>query len=84
MPREKLNSYEDPIEEPGLQLTGTHKTAEDPNISTHYNEADEEGDDALFRDDAAPSHEEHMITLKEDSWFKTIAGVAGNVLEWYE
>jgi len=27
---------------------------------------------------------EHMVTHKEDSLSKTIAGVAGNVLEWYD
>merc|ERR1719491_747982 len=25
-----------------------------------------------------------MVTHEEDSWTKTIAGVAGNVLEWYD
>jgi MHS family proline/betaine transporter-like MFS transporter len=81
------SDYDDalPSDEHGLQLTTTKNTngGLEQNLTHSFNEDD--GEDAVIRADHASSpHDEHMVTLKEDSWFKTCAGVAGNVLEWYD
>ena len=81
------SDYDDalPSDEHGLQLTTTKKSngGLEQNLTHSFNEDD--GEDAVIRADHASSpHDEHMVTLKEDSWFKTCAGVAGNVLEWYD
>lgn len=40
--------------------------------------------DILANVDDETAEEEHMVTREEDSLAKTLAGVAGNVLEWYD
>lgn len=85
MPTAKRSSYEDPIREddgivpnaPPQSANGIQRASEH---STRYNEDDES---AIFRSDHE-AHAEHMVTRKEDSWLKTIMGVSGNVLEWYD
>ena len=83
MPTATLSSYETPIDEDGLELPpAAPQSNEGPeNTSRHFNEDQEDEDNAIFRSDH-DAHEEHMVTQKEDSWVKTFAGVAGNVLEW--
>jgi len=34
--------------------------------------------------DEGAINSEHMVTNTEDSWGKTMAGLAGNILEWYD
>lgn len=86
MPTATRSSYEDPVreDEDGLELSQTPSQSPTNGLernSQHYNEDDE--DSKIFRDDHE-AHEEHMVTQKEDSWVKTIMGVSGNVLEWYD
>mmetsp|Transcript_7782 Transcript_7782/g.17562 ORF Transcript_7782/g.17562 Transcript_7782/m.17562 type:complete len:554 (-) Transcript_7782:32-1693(-) len=51
-------------------------------LSDRFNE--ENMIDILANVDSEVNDEEHMVTHQEDSLTKTLAGVAGNVLEWYD
>lgn len=66
----------------GLELPQTAPQSNEgiETISGHFNEDQNEGN-GIFLSDQDPM-EEHMVTQQEDSWVKTFAGVAGNVLEW--
>ncbi len=55
---------------------------DDDDNDAHDNE--EDVIDILANVDRDTMLEEHMVTHQEDSLTKTIAGVAGNVLEWYD
>ena len=53
---------------------------------SHFSIGDEDDDEDMiniFVDESAVTSE-HMITHTEDSWAKTMAGLAGNILEWYD
>jgi len=57
------------------------------NGSSNYNEDDEDQIiDILARlgDGGDDDQCDGMVTQEEDGWAKTVAGVAGNVLEWYD
>jgi len=50
-----------------------------------YNYNEDEDNGAIFASrDFKLQGEEHMVSRKEDDWVRTFAGVAGNVLEWYD
>lgn len=61
-----------------LQMDGREQTQ-----STNYNE-ETDGDNIIMADHADVHNQEHMVSRQEDSWTKTLAGVAGNILEWYD
>lgn len=83
MPTSTTSNYEDPVREDGLELPQAPPQSVEglKGNSERYNEDDE--DSNIFRADHE-AHEEHMVVQKEDSWLKTIMGVSGNVLEWYD
>jgi hypothetical protein len=88
MPTATRSSYEEPVRNDGIELSRaapqSYGSGLNQNNSEHSGDFNEDEDDnAIFRGDHE-AHEEHMVTQKEDSWVKTFAGVAGNVLEWYD
>ena len=84
MPTATSSSYEDPTAESnGLELPQSTPQSNENGLGSnaqHFHHEDE--DNAIFQTN--DEHEEHMVTQTEDSWLKTFAGVAGNVLEWYD
>ena len=70
----------------GEYCNGHHDNGDDrSNMSPDHNISNEESViDILAKVDDYTIESEHMVTHEEDSWSKTLAGVAGNVLEWYD
>ncbi|KAL7459263.1 hypothetical protein ACHAWC_011730 [Mediolabrus comicus] len=63
--------------------------AERNDTETHFSIDDEDNEDEsviniLANVDEAGAISEHMVTRSEDNWVKTAAGLAGNILEWYD
>ena len=85
MPTATSSSYEDPTGSNGLELPRSAPQSNEDGIGEDDNGQNfqhEDEDNAIFQTN--DEHEEHMVTATEDSWLKTFAGVAGNVLEWYD
>ncbi|KAL7492101.1 hypothetical protein ACHAWT_002613 [Skeletonema menzelii] len=76
--------------------SGSPKSADGADDSLSYgaetNFSIEDGEDydednminILANVDENAVNSEHMVTHTEDSWGKTMAGLAGNILEWYD
>jgi hypothetical protein len=52
------------------------------NFSIEHEEDDEDMINILANVDESAINSEHMVTQTEDDCFKTMAGLAGNILEW--
>ncbi len=66
----------------------SYGSAERNDTETHFSIDDEDEDESviniLANVDEAGAVSEHMVTRSEDDWVKTAAGLAGNILEWYD
>lgn len=60
------------------EVVGPNSNCNNEENAFDYNEDDE------VNGDSRHEIEEHMVSQKEDDWVRTLAGVAGNVLEWYD